>query len=280
MEQISPTILSRDMESCGGNFFSPEFAIVMDSKDLLSSNYFRLKEPYRSQEGRILRILSGKAAYNINMADYAPQAGDVCFVPDGCVVEMLSYSDDFSAQVMSVSGLPLDKIPSEVICAHLSDADNERVGRYFSLVREVVSRQGFSFTTVLYLLLALLDDLHNIDAKRQPDESHAPSRDEVVTGGFMKLVKEHAAQEHRIRFYADRLFITPNRLSTVIKKHSGETPMYWINRAIILEAKVLLKHSDLRIFEIADRLNFANPSFFNKFFKAQTGLTPREYQRP
>lgn len=279
MEHISPESLAREVKPSVENYYSPDFAIVMDTQELLSANFLCLNEPYRSQEGRIIRITSGQATYNVNMVNHIPQAGDVCYIPDGCVVELRGYSDDFNAQVMSVSGLPLDKTPHEVICARLCDADNQRIAHYFSLVREVVAQPNFSRDTVRHLLLALLDDLRHIDAARRTDEHHVPTRSEVVTGGFMKLVSEHAAQEHRIQFYADRLFLTPNRLSTVVKEQSGETAMHWINRAIILEAKVLLKHSDLKIFEIADRLNFANPSFFNKFFKAHTGITPRQYQQ-
>ena len=53
--------------------------------------------------------------------------------------------------------------------------------------------------------------------------------------------------------------------------------MEWVNQAVILEAKVLLKHSDLLTYQIAD--HFPNPSFFSKFFKRMTGMTPQEYQR-
>lgn len=65
----------------------------------------------------------------------------------------------------------------------------------------------------------------------------------------------------------------------VIRETSGQTVMQWINQAVILEAKVLLKHSNLLVFQISDELNFPNPSFFSKFFKRMTGMTPAEYQK-
>jgi AraC-like DNA-binding protein len=127
--------------------------------------------------------------------------------------------------------------------------------------------------------MALMSDLHHIELTEQQSKPvQAPSRQEQVMKGFLRLVNEHATREHRLQFYADQLFLSANRLSVVVKEQSGETPIYWINRAIILQAKVLLKHSDLKNFEIADRLCFPNASFFNKFFKAQTGMTPKEYQ--
>ena len=54
--------------------------------------------------------------------------------------------------------------------------------------------------------------------------------------------------------------------------------MYWINRATLLRAKLLLRTGDLLTYEIAERLHFANPPAFNAFFKRETGLTPKEYR--
>ena len=75
------------------------------------------------------------------------------------------------------------------------------------------------------------------------------------------------------------LCLSPRYLSSVIRDVSGRTVVEWVNQAVILEAKVLLKHSDLLTYQIADELHFPNPSFFSKFFKRMTGMTPQEYQR-
>ncbi|KAB5217038.1 helix-turn-helix domain-containing protein, partial [Bacteroides ovatus] len=48
---------------------------------------------------------------------------------------------------------------------------------------------------------------------------------------------------------------------------------------VILEAKALLNSSSMNIQEIADRLNFANQSFFGKYFKHYTGMSPKEYRK-
>ena len=95
---------------------------------------------------------------------------------------------------------------------------------------------------------------------------------------FTTLVNEHAACEHSIAFYADRLCLTPNYLGAVIREASGQTVMQWIHRYIIQQAKLQLKYSDQPIWQIAESLNFPNPSFFSKFFKRETGMTPAEYR--
>lgn len=55
--------------------------------------------------------------------------------------------------------------------------------------------------------------------------------------------------------------------------------MQWLNRHTVQKAKVLLRYGNLPIWEVAERMNFANPSFFSKFFKSETGMTPGEFHR-
>jgi len=76
-----------------------------------------------------------------------------------------------------------------------------------------------------------------------------------------------------------KLNLTPNYLSAVIRKHTGQSVMDWVNRTTITEAKVLLKNSDMKIYEIAESLNFPEPTAFNRYFKKQTGLTPAAYRK-
>jgi len=72
--------------------------------------------------------------------------------------------------------------------------------------------------------------------------------------------------------------LTPKYLSKLVKTASGRSAPDWIDSFVILEAKNLLKYSDIPIKEVVYRLHFPNPSVFHKFFKAHTGMTPSEYR--
>ena len=67
-------------------------------------------------------------------------------------------------------------------------------------------------------------------------------------------------------------------MSTLVKQVSGKAAKQWIDDAIVARIKVELRHSDKSGAQIADELNFPNPSFFSKYFKRMTGLTPRDYR--
>ncbi len=106
----------------------------------------------------------------------------------------------------------------------------------------------------------------------------AKSRAQQVFDGFIHLVNEHASHQHTLRFYADRLFITERYLSKLILQASNTPAKEWIDRAIVTSAKVALKYSDISIANLSDELSFPNVSFFCKFFKRMTGMTPTAFR--
>ena len=67
-------------------------------------------------------------------------------------------------------------------------------------------------------------------------------------------------------------------MSTLVKQVSGKAAKQWIDDAMITRAKVALRHSDKTVAEIAEEMNFPNPSFFCKYFKRLTGLTTQSYR--
>jgi len=95
---------------------------------------------------------------------------------------------------------------------------------------------------------------------------------------FLDLVAAHGATERKVAFYAEQLRLTPNHLSSVIRQQSGQTVMQWLNERTILQAKVLLKHSDLSSSDIAFRLGFTEATLFSRFFRRETDMTPKEYR--
>ena len=119
-----------------------------------------------------------------------------------------------------------------------------------------------------------LDRIQDIRKQKQNDTS----RSRVTFESFISLVSEHYAKHRNVGFYADQLCLTPKYLSKVVKNFSGKSAPEWIDAYVILEAKNLLKYSDLAIKEIVYRLNFPNQSVFYKFFKTRTGITPSQYR--
>lgn len=104
------------------------------------------------------------------------------------------------------------------------------------------------------------------------------TRSEVLMRNFLKQVQAFHKQERKVEFYADRLCLSPKYLSQTIKSYSGKTAGEWIDEYVVLEAKVLLRSTNMTIQQIGDELNFPSQSFFGKYFKRLTGMSPKAYR--
>lgn len=104
------------------------------------------------------------------------------------------------------------------------------------------------------------------------------SRKEKFVIRFFRLLEQHCRKEHQITFYANALFVTVGHLSRTVKEVTGKTAKQFIDETIILEAKILLRDDSLTISEIIEVLHFSDFSFFGKFFKKHTSMSPTEYR--
>lgn len=105
------------------------------------------------------------------------------------------------------------------------------------------------------------------------------TRDEEILEKFLLLVRKHCYSERSVTFYAGKLCITPKYLSAAVKKASNKTAGDWINEYVIQEIKNLIKSTDMTMSEICYEMGFPDPSFFGKFFKRKTGMSPTDYRR-
>jgi len=107
----------------------------------------------------------------------------------------------------------------------------------------------------------------------------ADNASQYLVRKFHQLIDENFHTMHKVKLYADKLSITPNHLNDISKKTTGKTALELIQDRITLEAKRYLLHSDFNSKQIAFELNFNDPSYFSRFFKQQTKLSPESYRK-
>lgn len=152
-----------------------------------------------------------------------------------------------------------------------------------TLIYEMLQRQ-IKFEKRIYnnMVLASLCEVlfYNtlgIYASRTETNAHLSRREELLSG-FIDLIENNFRKERAVNFYADKLYVTPKHLSAVLKEISGKTAGEWIDHRVIIEAKLLLRTTGMNIQEISQALSFSNQSFFGKYFKHLTGISPRQYR--
>lgn len=251
---------------------------------------FKLGQPYRMQEGRIAFPTTGSARVLINLIEHTFEAGALSLITPNSIIQMLEISPDFNAQMMAVGSNFLPISGKEDFFSHflqrqrnillsLSPEEHQRVSDFFSIIWSILQEPVFRREAVQHLVASLLYNIEYITKNKMQKEDSLATRQEEIFQRFISLVNTHSKTERNVRFYADKLCLTPRYLNTVIRQTSRQTVMDWLNQSIILEAKVLLKHSNHLVYQISDELNFPNPSFFCKFFKRMTGMTPQAYQK-
>ncbi|MGN0309666.1 MAG: helix-turn-helix domain-containing protein [Bacteroides sp.] len=119
---------------------------------------------------------------------------------------------------------------------------------------------------------------HKTQTHFQANDTKWVSRKEELFKQFIHLVHQYCATEREVSFYAQQLHITPRYLSTVVLTVSGETTKDIIDRHTITEIKMRLKNTQYNIQEISNSMKFADQSFFGRYFKKHTGMSPLKYR--
>ncbi|MDE6490417.1 MAG: AraC family transcriptional regulator [Muribaculaceae bacterium] len=153
---------------------------------------------------------------------------------------------------------------------HLNTVTNNNPGD--ELYTKSIARNMLA--SIMYQLLAIAQR-----RSKETEQHRSRSRRVTYTHDFIRLVQNYYRQERSVKFYADKLYISPKYLSLVIKETTGRTAAAWIDDYVVMEAKNLLRFSGKNIQQVAYELNFTNQSSFGKYFKHLTGMSPSEFIR-
>ena len=277
IEHLNLNIIGLLREEGQQNYVDDNLFISMSVVEFQQKN-LRVGQPYRIENGRAVCVTNGWSHCIINLEEHRLTEHAIVVIPPGSLFEILEYSPDFDMMAMSLKDLPVMHHFGSNLIIH-ADADEWLlIQEYFALLWHETKRQPLQAELVRHLQTAMLMEMERIGSRQVKQRLDRITRQERMLHDFIAYVNQYGTQERKIEFYADKLCVTPNHLGTVIKRASGLTVMQWLNRHAIQQAKVLLRYSDLPIWEVAERMNFANPSFFSKFFKGETGMTPGEYR--
>lgn len=146
-----------------------------------------------------------------------------------------------------------------------------------ALIVETETPQPLQDDMTRALLLQIFIEVARL--KMDGVHSTVPSYNYTLLRNFQKLIEQNYKLIKLPKQYAELLYITPNHLNALCNDMLGIPAGELIRNRIALEAKRLLINQGLTITEIANELNFADNSYFTKFFKKQAGVTPEEFRK-
>lgn len=298
----------REIAGYGDSVQSLDYVYLHISPDEQLSN--ELLHPMRFNGMIIFAVKSGHLRCSVNMERYqldtncmAVTAANSIITFDGnpthdLDADVLFVSSDFirdlNFEIIVLNNLPIASNRTPVVrisadgIAHLSEYMRllDRHARQTTSESTEVLRRGIArslLTATLYQLM--LTTLSATPAEVEMTETDTlsingrpRSRRMLYTHEFVRLVRKNFRREHAVKFYAERLCISPKYLSLVVKECIGRSAAEVIDEHLLLEAKNLLRFSGKNIQQVAYELNFSNQSSFGKYFKHLTGMSPSEFQ--
>lgn len=237
--------------------------------------------PYCLTENRIILMQDGLLQFRLDLMEYKARRGDIAFVPKGSVVEMEMISADCKCRMVTFAETPdgdaADEFALPLVLHNHHTASVNCSGLINSLFNIVSSENGHAGSSKL-LLLALVEYIKECSSASPTEKPDTPKRAEQIHNKFLRLVRENYAAHRDAGWYADKLCISSHYLHHCIKAASGKSVQQWISLAVIQRARYLLKYTDLPVYEIASQLGFTAHSFFTRYFKQKTGVTPEAYR--
>lgn len=266
----------------------------------ISQNRFEkipISYPFRTDSFCLFLVASGNLTLQLNLITHTLKKNEVIVAKPQVVAHIREMSPKLS--IISVSftvdfvlsngfkkedhdafdfftgnNMPKLKLSDEEMDSAVSLAKILERNQRFSL-----EKKAFKEELVQSSFKLLLYHYASIYKRKFPDLEASLSRQEDLMIRFLDLLNENFKSERTVQFYADVLCITSGYLSKVLKEVSGKTANQLIDEAVILEAKLLLNRPTLSIAEIAEELKFSDQSFFGKFFKKHTGLSPTAFRK-
>lgn len=286
---MSITRLGKDLILCDD--FDREKNYLKDELDFLVSGNIKATNLFG-----IVVCLKGYIEIEWGGKTFVMEPGDMTFLRSGSIGGLINYSynvrslcilaheDFFMPDMTPAESADFhSKILVKPYCA-VGDEGLETIRTLYFQIKKTLQRQD-RIAYVRRIVTGMLQSLTFIclsifhgDVESR-DTVAGKSHQDSVYQLFLKLVQIHYTKHHDVKYYADKLCITPKYLSQIVHQSSGKHAKGLLEDYRLNEAKSLLKSQKFNVNEISEMLSFATPSHFCQYFKKKTNMTPLQYQK-
>lgn len=240
--------------------------------------------------GAILICRKGKAMLNVNYKDWELYEGAVITLFPNDVVE-LKIDGDFEVEILKYNPSLLREASLQLEQTVYSSLREDRcrqdtpvvtniINGMFGLLKVYFDQSECTCISQLVLcqLKAFFIGFHEYlqrNPQYRPDEVKSYCVRELFNRFMMLLEKDYKISRD-VNYYAEKMNISSKYLTNIVNQVTGHTPKTIIDQYVILQLKLHLKRSTQSIKEMAWEFHFVDVSFFCRYFKKHTGLTPQQ----
>lgn len=236
----------------------------------------------------ILLCKSDGGQLTLNGKTHRLHKNNIIFLPENHIIEHMEEMRLSEHRYIAASTDYILNMPSPIdtsifgysryLCIiPVSDTKYDDLATYYKFIdkerKEQSKYQSEIIRSIFYaLILEIVAECEKVLDINSSDSIKADN----LSDSFFRLLATYYKKNRSVKFYAERLNITPKYLSAVVKRATGRPILEWIHEAVLIEAKMLLCSSEHTVQQIADQLNFSSPSAFIQFIKKHLGTTPKK----
>jgi len=247
-----------------------------------------VKRPHRHGFYEILWFTESGSGHHVDFKEYPVKKNSIHFIAPGKVHHLDIDHQEGYLMVFTQSYLAQLVWPDEDNFFHLFSSFDSQPYIFPSFDELHPLRTLFDLMISLYkkepqqsviLRSYLRSFLLNAEQIKKARVDKLPHEKQQRVVRLLRLIEQHYKQERSVHFYADQLALTAKRCNEIIRHHQGKTVTQLINDRLILEAKRELSFNQCSVKEISYLLSFEDPAYFSRFFKKQTGVSPKEFKK-
>lgn len=244
--------------------------------------------------GMILLCTEGEANIRVHFSEWLLKPGAVITLFPGDVVSITHKSEEFKAETLRYAASLLREASLQLEHTVYSELKTDRcrtesptltsiVSNMFALLRLYFEQEGCTCLDQLVLLqlkaffLGFYDYLYRNPIKRTADNGSPRTRE--LFNRFMRELENRYRQSRDVSFYAELLNISPKYLNIVTQRITSHTTKTIINQYVVLQIKQSLTTEEMSIKQLAWEYHFSDLSFFCRYFKQHTGMTPQQFRK-
>ena len=289
-KEITPLMWQKDLkDKFGGNIQSiDEDFLMLDNVKVLPA----FSHPFKMDVTTFIICTRGTTRGKIGLKSYETQAPCMITLLSDEILQHEYISDDFEGLFIVMSKKMTDNILPNIQerlpialsvrqnpSMPLNEDDLKLLKTYYFMLKAVVEmNENLHRRDIVQHLMAAFYYHSNSWLHKIPQKTKETKHGEAVER-FLQLAEKYYKTERQVGFYAEKMNITSKYLSQIIKTNTGKSANDWINDYVMLEARALLKSSELTIQQISEELNFTDQSVFGKYFKRIEGISPKEYKK-
>lgn len=252
--------------------------------------------PFRSNNAGFLILLSGQLKVQVNLEIFIVRKGDIMLFSTYSIVQILEvlepvrsigivFTEEFALknllnyeELRVLRFIELNETPVLVLSESSYTAIIEIFFKLYNLNTEEVHNNNSDKAKIFHYFNLLTLEIMEVYNKYNEQFDRKANKTKEIIHKFLSLLSMYVKEKRNVQFYADKLFITSGHLSKLLKESAGLSAREIIEEAVVMEARNLLMDKSLSLAEISEMLNFADQSFFGKYFKKKMQISPKVFR--